>query len=422
MNTNRHLNDVFARRARATHASRHSDEDEMDEEGEDTAAVIENTDNSDVVEEVVRTSPSRQQQPRNATSASSTTTLMDMLMRGAANSTTTTSTIVAGSGVNNSNISPAVLEYMRVSQSPKSSSSSSSQQQIQQPESVPLEDVYHARYSERIARIASKIEYREQGAYDNDYDDLGDDDLGDDGGGDDVAANEEDEDDAMLRELFGEDEASHPSLSRPSSGTSAPQRKKRRQSGSRLSANREECFLCAYGDRFHDGIRAPHIARLVQIIDKFYGRMSNYELANAVHLYYKHNIYREGEGMHMLEASVVLEHFEGRHSLAALNFIVESIRDYEQVKFIAKGCLCKADGSMDHRAFAIFDKAQTKLEKLYTMNIEKMNFNNGQTTEDLNGKGAYFNLMPMFSQKEEHHRRLKRKADAIESATSTFHL
>ena len=392
MNTTRHLNDVFARRARVTHAS-------MDEEEDDD-------NDGDNIEEVPPARDATQQH-----NGSSTTTLMDMLMRGGTNGGGG-ATIVTGGGAHNSSISPAVLEYMRVSQAPKSSQpQAQSQQQIQQPESVPLEDVYQARYAERIARISSKIDCREQGA----YDDESDDDVEEDRDG--VMANEEDEDEAMMRELFGEEEGPRPSI--PRTAVVPRPRKKKRQS---LPVSKEECFLCAYGDRFHDGIRAPHIARLVQIIDKFYGRMSNYELANAVHLYYKHNIYKEDEGMHMLEANVVLEHFEGRHSLAALNFIVESIRDYEQVKFISKGCLCKADGSMDHRAFAIFDKAQTKLEKLYTMNIEKMNFNNGQTAEDLNGKGAYFNLMPMFSQKEDQHRRLKRKANAIESATTTFHL
>lgn len=377
MNTGRTLNDVFAQRA-ILH--RQSEEERGEEDG-------------DIEEDNIPVQ--RPQQP----------TIMDMLMNGGGRSTTSSIITVGGS----SNVSPAVLDYMRVTQQDKQQGA----QTAAPLESVPLDEMFHARYNERLSRIAGKIDEREIDEYDEVDEEEEDDNAPQQRHMDDMLMEGGDEeDDLLMNDLFGGN--NRPQI--------PPPRKKQRTSSTKKKLTKEGCFLCAFGDRFHDGIRAPHIARLVQIIDKFYGIMTNFELATALHLYYKEHIYNEEEGTQMLEIHVILEHIEGRHSLAALNFIVESIHDYEQVKFIAKGCLCKTDGSLDHRAFAIFDKAQSKLEKLYTMNIEKMNFNNGQTVEDLNSKGAYFNLMPMFSQKEEQHRRLKRKASAIESATNTFDL
>lgn len=404
MNTGRHLNDVFARRSLTVQPVVDENNNSHEEEEEE-----DNNDNDYEGEINIDTERRDPPAPKN-------TTLMDMLMNG--DRTTTTTITVGGS----SNVSPAVLDYMRVtSEKQQGKGPNTNTTPAVQADSIPLEDMFETRYAERIARICNKIEKREVDEYDEvdeEEEDDSDDSLRNHGhNSDDIIPEEEDEDDAMMRELMG---IPLPTRGRNQS-TQPPSKKKQRTTGPKATPpTKDSCFLCQFGDRFHDGIRAPHIARLVQIIDKLYGKMSNYDLANAVHLYYMKYIYNEDEGTSILEAHVVLEHIEGRHSLAALNFIVESIHDYERVKFIAKGSLCKADGSMDHRVFAIFDKAQTKLEKLYTMNIEKMNFNNGQTIEDLNSKGAYFNLMPMFSQKEEHYRRLKRKASAIESATNTF--
>lgn len=386
MSSERHLNDLLARRALSHQPSPHDDTEgccdvDNDEEAYEEEIAI----NDD------RTVPQpTQKQP----------TLMDMLMNG--NRTTTIT--VGGS----SNVSPAVLDYMRVTNTqPNQQGKKGDTATTNQADNVALDERYETLYAERMVRIRNKIELRER----DEFDDEDEDELS----SNDFNHSNDDEDDAMMRDLMGGGNGNN---NNNDGGGRPPPRKKQRKAAS----SKDSCFLCAFGDRFHDGIRAPHIARLNDIYEKFYGKMSNYELANAMHLYFKANIYSEDDSIPMLEPQVVLEHIEGRHSLAALNFIVESIKDYEQVKFIAKGCLCKADGTMDHRAFAIFDKAQTKLEKLYTMKIDNMNFNNGQTMEDLNSKGGYFNLMPMFSQREERTRRLKRKASSIQSATNTFDL
>lgn len=104
--------------------------------------------------------------------------------------------------------------------------------------------------------------------------------------------------------------------------------------------------------------------------------------------------------MQMLMPYVIVQHLEGNHSMAAVSFLIESVKDYKHIRAIAKDSIYQADGTIDYKAFAMHEKAQSKLEKLYLMKIQNMNFNNGATTEDLNSKGAYANLMPMFSQKE----------------------
>lgn len=182
---------------------------------------------------------------------------------------------------------------------------------------------------------------------------------------------------------------------------------------------KDECFLCAWGNEFHDGIRIPHINRLFQIIHECYGRMKNQDLARALHLYFKKNIYKKGD-MQMLEEYVIIEHLQGFHSLNALNFMIESINEWKSIKVIAKNSLCTEDGKMDLKMFGIFKEAQGKLEKLYNMNIEKMNFNQGTTIDYLNSKGSYMNIMPLFSQREDEKKRIKRKKIPIKSSMNSF--
>jgi hypothetical protein len=70
----------------------------------------------------------------------------------------------------------------------------------------------------------------------------------------------------------------------------------------------------------------------------------------------------------------------------------------------------------------MYEKIQTREERLYMMDIRRMNFNQEKTIEDLNRKGKIMNLMPMLSQNEEKHHRAKKKRLGIESATNTFTL
>lgn len=149
----------------------------------------------------------------------------------------------------------------------------------------------------------------------------------------------------------------------------------------------------------------PHIAGLYEIIDKFYGRINNIDLANMIHIYFMREIYykrdrRKDRHMQILEPYVIVAHLEGQHSLAAMNFLIESINKYKHIQSLAEDSIYLADGTTDYKAFAMFDKVQSKLEKLYMMKIKDMNFNNGATIEDLNSKGAYAQIMPRFSHHE----------------------
>ncbi len=72
-----------------------------------------------------------------------------------------------------------------------------------------------------------------------------------------------------------------------------------------------ECFLC---DKIHDGIHGPHIEKLSLIMNECYGKYSNEELAQRIHLYFKENVYNPESGMAMLEKEDVLEHIESHHN------------------------------------------------------------------------------------------------------------
>lgn len=315
--------------------------------------------------------------------------LVDMLLNNQSHTNTIT--------MNNTNacISPAISNFMRVTNGTnkgKSTPQSSTVNAAPNGDTLPLDDAFNEKHGERLNRIAARYEVRKED--DDDYN-----------------SDEEEEDDSN-----GDNSMSI------ASAMATTSRKRPRSEEAATVSIKKDCFLCSWGDKFHDGIRVPHITKLFQLMDKFYGIMSNYDLAESMHQYYVTHIYNKGEGMYMLETYAIIEHLESCHSLAALNFIVESIRKWKKVLFLAENSMTKSDHTIDGKAFAIFEKAQSKLEKLYTMNIKGMNFNQGQTIEDLNSKGLYFNLMPMFSQKEERYKRQKTKQLSIESCFNSFAL
>jgi hypothetical protein len=178
---------------------------------------------------------------------------------------------------------------------------------------------------------------------------------------------------------------------------------------------KEECFLCEYGDKFHDGIMAENINRLNEIIDCFYGIISNEALALQIHYYYKFNIYREG--MIMLEKHIALNHIQ-KHVISAKIFIGESIRKWSKIRELLEDSLFiiedenrEADPPItlsikpNFKNIVLFEKVQKMLMSLYNINIAKMNFNHGHTKEDLNRFAGYHHLVPMFT--KHHEKRLK---------------
>ena len=262
------------------------------------------------------------------------------------------------------------------------------------PDTVPFDEIYEAHSQARKTKIATKYELP------------GSESVGDD--------DDEEDDDLLYRDYEEATRDGGISDAIPPRGPDGGGARRRRQPVS----IKDDCFLCSHGDRFHDGMRVPHIAKLFEMIDKQYGQVDNPILAQDMHLYYKNNIHKPGD--QMLEVYMIIEHFEKRHSLSAENMIVESIRVCKNMKGLAVDAVFKRDSTIDYKAFAMYDKLQKREEKLYTMNIDKMLFNQGKTVEDLRSKGLYANFMPMLTENREKLRRTKRKSLNITSATNTF--
>lgn len=173
------------------------------------------------------------------------------------------------------------------------------------------------------------------------------------------------------------------------------------------SKHRNECFLCAWGNKFHDGIAAPHVNKLVEIIDTNYGVHHNREIANELHLYFKYEIYDPASGMQMLTREIALEHIESMHTLNARIFLGESIKQEKQLSFLFLNAIWRPDPvtggfTYDKVAADQYRKSQKSLRELYLMPLNKMNFANGNNAEDLKRAANYMNLMmPRFEQKQQ---------------------
>ena len=182
-----------------------------------------------------------------------------------------------------------------------------------------------------------------------------------------------------------------------------PERHKRQRQADDLPQvqhRRPECFLCAWGDKFHDGIEAPHANKLTEIIKRNYGVHDNTEIAQELHLYFKHEVYDPSRGMVMLTAAVALEHIEGLHSLDATIYIGESIRKEKRIAFMLENMIFREDGTYDKAALADFRRSQKEIRDLYLMPVSRMNFSNGNTKDDMRGASNYFNLQQPFSQRQ----------------------
>lgn len=181
---------------------------------------------------------------------------------------------------------------------------------------------------------------------------------------------------------------------------------------------RGECFLCAYGNRFHDGVSAKHINRLFDIMDT-YGMCDNVELAQKLHLFFKVNVYKAETGMSMLTKEIALEHIEAMHTLSATIFIGESIKTWREVFFSCANELFRANGTIDKAKAMLMKDAQKMLNELYKMDPSKMVFNFGKSREDTNKQGAPFRMMPEFKQKKEKDKRAK-KTSQLSNANQVY--
>jgi hypothetical protein len=182
-----------------------------------------------------------------------------------------------------------------------------------------------------------------------------------------------------------------------------------------------ECFLCSWGNKFHDGIEAPHINAMIEIIDKNLGVIKKEAISQMVHLYFKEFVYRPDLGMKMLHAHVVLEHIKGLHTLSARIFLCESVDFWKQLRFLYSTQIFQSDGRfINEKAAKATERAQNQLNGLYRMDLRKMNFSQGETQEDLNRMGAAFTQMALFSQKKEKRQLQERRTEQLALSGNTF--
>lgn len=179
---------------------------------------------------------------------------------------------------------------------------------------------------------------------------------------------------------------------------------------------RGECFLCSWGNRFHDGVKAKHVNVLHGILDN-YGACDNLELARQLHLYYKEKVYRKERGMSMLTTKIALQHIVGMHSLSATFFLGESIKAWKEAWFCFKNITFKANGKFDKEAFNNWKECQKMLCILYKMDVKSMNFNYGKSREDISKLGVPFFMMPEMKQVRDKDKRATKTKKLLAAGT-----
>lgn len=156
-----------------------------------------------------------------------------------------------------------------------------------------------------------------------------------------------------------------------------------------------ECFLCSWGNLYHDGIEAPKINRLSNIIKNNYGKHNNEDIAQQLHLYFKHEIYDPKRGMVMLTVETALEHLEF-HCNDATIYVGESIKRLRRLDSILENKIVREDETYDRNALADLHKNMSLGLRYYKENIERLNFVNGGTKDDQKGTSNYFNMLEPF--------------------------
>jgi len=176
-------------------------------------------------------------------------------------------------------------------------------------------------------------------------------------------------------------------------------------------AHIRECFLCSWGDRFHDGIYGDLVNRLHAIFSLNYGRIENAALAQQLHLYFKKRIWQEG--MPMLTQEIALTHIEQLHSLDPRITVGEMIRHYHRLFLTFQNEIYYSNGGFNPKAFAAMNHAGKMILSLYKSDPIKMNFYNPDLELDTKQMGRFSNIMANFSQKPR--RDAKRPRDDTDS-------
>lgn len=173
----------------------------------------------------------------------------------------------------------------------------------------------------------------------------------------------------------------------------------RKKTGSYDKRHRGECFMCAWGNLYHDGIEAKHVAKMNTIMNN-YGGCDNIELAQQLVLYYKQFVYRKHTGLPMFTIAVALEHIEN-HILSAKIFAGESIRMWLQIRFLIANNLFDDNGRHDKHDLQGLINVQKILNTSYGLNPANMLFDFGDSKDDMKKMGQNFKFMEMFKQRDD---------------------
>jgi len=232
-------------------------------------------------------------------------------------------------------------------------------------------------------------------------------------------SSEEEEEDITVDTLFG-------SLGSHAPPSVTEQQKKRKAKARRLvqtpaynRTERDECFLCSWGNRHHGGIKHKHIDALETIYGQYGEGCDNIDLALHLSIYYEKNVYKPGRGMTMLTKEIALEHIEGLHSLSATIFLGEAIRSCKKVMFGFQNAIFKANGKYDKEAANQFKEMIKMICMLHKMKPSEMLFNYGKTREDTARMGRPFNMMAQMKQVRDKEKRAKRTKQ-INTANEVF--
>lgn len=189
--------------------------------------------------------------------------------------------------------------------------------------------------------------------------------------------------------------------------------KKTRRKKPNATLHREECFLCSWGDRFHDGISAEAVNRLNKILELNYGQIENASIAQMLHIYYKKKIYDPSRGMRMLTQEVALEHIEQLHSLDPRIMLGEMIRRYHRLILVLENEIFYSNGAFGRFQFAALNQAARMLLSLYKSDPVKMNFYDAKREINTKTMGALMNLRAEFTERKADAKRHRQQQQAV---------
>lgn len=185
-----------------------------------------------------------------------------------------------------------------------------------------------------------------------------------------------------------------------------------------INDHRTECFLCSWGNKFHDGIKAKHMIKLYEIWND-YGVCSDEELAEALSEYYMRRIYNPRRRMPSMTMTMTYVHIQ-THTLAAEVFVGKTLRACQANEFLLQNQIWRSDGTYNREALHDWER-MVKLERMMRLTpLAKMSFNMGKTDEDLKKLGKPFNLSLICAQEEEKRHRAKKKKRLLQSPEAGF--